>query len=544
MNITSLIFMFFLAAGLLVYYLIPDRFQWECLLGLSLIFLCAADWRNLLFLGYVTLVSWSFGLSVEKLLSEEGLSEDREIRKKQKAARAKKAKRRAVLAVILLILVLALAKYVPAALGLSVSKVNEALSSRWRFLKLITPFGLSYYLLMSVSYVLDVYWQRDRAEHSFFRLLLFLCWFPQLTQGPIGRYSRLREQFFGPSEAPAPASHIGETEDGGAEVSRRSTSDHGSAWDNLKAGVPLILWGFFKKMVIADRIAVFVGRASSGRQYGLNVLVCLVFYGIELYCDFSGGIDAVRGMSECFGIRLAENFRQPYFSRDLGEFWRRWHISLGAFMKDYVFFPLALWKPLKLFKRRLKKHMTGKMASKVIVAVNDLIVFLIVGIWHGAGSRYVGWGIYNGAILAFSAVMEDTYAAWKRKLGIEEKSKGWQIFRLVRTLIIVTAGWVFDCASTAPEAIRMFFRLFVMQKSRLTRIFNDPVETWFYLPVLAAACLILLWVDIRHEKGISIREKVGKKSFRMQTAVWTFLFQAILLFGRTIGAGGFMYANF
>jgi D-alanyl-lipoteichoic acid acyltransferase DltB (MBOAT superfamily) len=248
--------------------------------------------------------------------------------------------------------------------------------------------------------------------------------------------------------------------------------DHGEAWENIKAGLPLMLWGFFKKMVIADRTAVFVGRANSGTQYGLNVLICLVLYGIQLYCDFSGGIDVVRGVSECFGVRLDENFRQPYFSKDLGEFWRRWHISLGAFMKNYIFFPLAMWKPLKLLKKQLRKHMSMKMASKVIVAIGDLIVFLIVGIWHGAGSKYAGWGIYNGAILAFSAVMEDVYRSWKNDLHINEQSGRWQTFRLVRTLVIVTIGWVFDCADTAAGAVRMFFRMFLLNRTSLSRIFT------------------------------------------------------------------------
>lgn len=526
MNITTLIFILFLTAGLLVYYMIPGRFQWECLLALSFLFLWAADWRNIFFIFYVTLAAWTSGLYIEKQLSPEGLSGDKKVRGEQKAARGRKAKRAAIAAVFFLILVLAFSKYVPAVLHLDLNGINQALQNRWKFLKLIVPFGLSYYLLMAVSYVLDVYWQRDKAEKNFWHLCLFLCYFPQMTQGPIGRYSHLRDQFFESS------------------AKKNAAPLHGYAWDNLKRGVPLILWGFFKKMVIADRIAVFVNRAWSGKQYGLNVLVCLVFYGIDLYCDFSGGIDVVRGVSECFGITLAENFRQPYFSKDLGEFWRRWHISLGAFMKDYVFFPLALWKPLKLLKKQLKKHMSMKMASKWIVAIGDLIVFLIVGVWHGAGSKYAGWGIYNGAILAFSALMEDYYARGKERFHIDEKSEKWQIFRLVRTLVIVTIGWVFDCADTAAGAIAMFFRLFVMSKTNLSRIFNDPSETWFYLPILLTACLILLWVDIQHEKGICLRDEIGKQSYWKQIAVWTFLFQMILLVGRTIGAGGFMYANF
>lgn len=517
MNITTLIFMIFLMAGLLIYYLIPSRFQWQCLLGLSFVFLWAADWRNLLFVGYVAAICYGFAIYIERMLSEADLPEDRAERKIAKGARARKAKRAVLLAIFLLILILVLSKYVPAALHLNLTSVNETLQSRWRFLKLIVPFGLSYYLLMAISYLLDVYWQRGKADHSFFHLVLFICYFPQLTQGPIGTYGQMKGELF---------------------------KDHGEAWENIKVGLPLMLWGFFKKMVIADRTAVFVDRANSGSQYGLNVLICLVLYGIQLYCDFSGGIDVVRGVSECFGVRLGENFRQPYFSKDLGEFWRRWHISLGAFMKNYIFFPLAMWKPLKLLKKQLRKHMSMKMASKIIVAIGDLIVFLIVGIWHGAGSKYAGWGIYNGAILAFSAVMEDVYRSWKNALHINEQSGRWQTFRLVRTLVIVTIGWVFDCADTASGAVRMFFRMFVLNRTSLGRIFTTKVETLFYLPILFLACMLLLWVDIQHEKGISLRQSIAARPFWKQAAIWTALFQAILLVGRTVGAGGFMYANF
>lgn len=500
MNIASFIFMLFLMAGLLIYYMIPSHFQWECLLVLSMIFLWAADWRNLLSIFSVALISYAAGLYIEK-------------------SPEKKAKRAAVAAVILLILILAVSKYLPEAMGWSLSRMNKVLQARWRLLKLIQPFGLSYYLLMAISYVLDIYWKRDQADPNFFHLALFISYFPILTQGPISRYSQLRGEFF-------------------------KKEGHGDMWGNLKAGIPLILWGFFKKMVIADRIGVFTRRGCSGHQYGLAVVITLLFYGIDLYCDFSGGIDVVRGISECFGISLIRNFRQPYFSRDLGEFWRRWHISLGAFMKDYVFFPLALWKPFKKLKKLLKKRMSSRMAGKVVAALMNVIVFLIVGIWHGTGSQYAGWGLYNGIIIAFSVLMEESYKKWKTSLHIDDQSKGWQNFRLVRTFLIVTIGWVFDCKNSASEAIAMFFRMFLMHKTDLSVIFPELTEAAFYLPILLIACLILLYVDIQHERGISFRAQYEGKPYWTQVLIWTLLFQACLLFGRTVGAGGFMYANF
>lgn len=537
MDITTFIFAIFMMAGLLIYYRIPSRFQWTCLLGLSAVFLWAADWRNLLVAGAVAAIAYIAALYIDTQLhpaeaggaagktayagktdaAEKAIAAGKALAREEKARRGRLAKRAAIYAVTALVLILIFAKYVPAALHLNLAALNETLQKRWRFLKLILPFGLSYYLLMAISYVLDVYWQRERAEKNFLRLCLFISYFPLLTQGPISRYGQLKGEFF---------------------------KDHGKAFDNLKAGIPLILWGFFKKMVIADRIGVFVRRGCSGHQYGLNVVICLIFYGIDLYCDFSGGIDVVRGISECFGVGLTDNFRQPYFSRDLGEFWRRWHISLGTFMKDYVFFPLALWKPFKRLKKGLKKHMSTKAAGRVIAAIMDLIVFLIVGLWHGTGSQYAGWGIYNGAILAFSALMENQYEKARTALHVDEKTRWWQNFRLVRTLVIVTAGWVFDCKNSASEAIFMFFRMFDISRTNLSTIFPEAAEAAFYLPVLAIACLILLWVDIQHEKGVSLRAHYAAGGFWKMTAAYTFLFQAVLLFGRTVGAGGFMYANF
>ena len=194
-----------------------------------------------------------------------------------------------------------------------------------------------------------------------------------------------------------------------------------------------------------------------------------MFYGIQLYCDFSGGIDVIRGASECFGIGLKENFRQPYFSLSLGEFWRRWHISLGTWMKDYIFYPVSMAGWMGTLKKKLKKVASRKTATRVAMAIADLVVFALVGVWHGLGTNYLAWGLYNGIILAISAILVDEYAVWKNKLHIDSQAGYWKVLSLIRTLFIVTIGWIFDCTYTAGAAGELFVHLFA---SPLCRAFT------------------------------------------------------------------------
>ena len=265
-----------------------------------------------------------------------------------------------------------------------------------------------------------------------------------------------------------------------------------------------------------------------------------MFYGIQLYCDFSGGIDVIRGVSECFGIGMKDNFRQPYFSLSLGEFWRRWHISLGEWMKDYIFYPVSISKLMGNVKKYLKKITSRKAANRIGMAISDLIVFGLVGIWHGLGTNYLAWGLYNGIILAISAVIVDDYAKWKNKLKVDHNSRSWRTFCLIRTLLIVTVGWIFDCTYTAGAAGQLLIHLFEFGKTDFSIVSIYTTD----IIILVFGCMLLLVVDILHEKKISIRQLVGSKNYWIQVTVWTIMIQLIACFGRVASAGGFMYANF
>lgn len=507
MDITTLGFLLFIIVGLIFYYLLPQKLKWILLLVMSGIFYIYADYRNIFFILAFTCSSYFFGKAIEKKVTK--LSENTTIQTGGGITLGVSPKVLVTLSIILDILILFFIKYVPA-----IIPINFSIHPKSKFLKLFMPIGISYYTLMSISYVLDVYWEKTKAEHNFFKLMLFTGYFPLLIQGPISKWGHLSGEFF---------------------------KEHKFNFKNIKFGMQLMLWGFFKKLVVADRAAVYVNNVFGGNELpqGLNVLTGLILYGIQLYFDFSGGIDVIRGVSECFDVRLIENFKQPYFSNSLGEFWRRWHISLGDWMKDYIFYPFTMSKICRTMKKVLKKiHISNKLATQISFAIADLLVFFLVGVWHGMGSKYLAWGMYNGCILAFSVLATPLYNKLKYIFHINDKSRGWLYFCIFRTLVIVTIGWVFDCGDTAREGVLLFINLFKPTEANIVGLER------FSVAIILFGCVLQFIVSLFHENNVCIREKISSSHFIWQLIVWTALFQFILYFAATSRAGGFMYAQF
>ena len=498
MNIISLGFLCFCAVSLIVYYVLPERIRWTALLAASAVMVLCVSRFGFVFILLSAASLYAAGRAFERRDAE------------------KKSKRPVLLGAIGFNLgVLLLLKFIPEGLTIVDRAFGSSLSViRAPIHKYLLPIGLSYYTLQAISYLMDVYWGRIAPEKSFARLLLYLSYFPLLVQGPIHKYAKLSDGLFQPKRFSA---------------------------KNLQFGVQLMLWGYFKKLAIADNAAPYVSQIfyEGGEITGLPVFIGLAFYGIQLYCDFSGGIDIVRGLSQCFGVELSENFRQPFFSRSLAEFWRRWHISLGDFMKDYVFYPFSLSKSAAKIKKMLKGKVSRKTSGRILAAIGNLLVFTLVGVWHGTGSKYLGWGLYNGLILIFSSLMVDAYAAGLKACRIEKNSAAWQAFSLVRTFFIVTVGWVFDVADHAWGAILLFLKMFIPYSGTI-----DAVMPPFRSLAALGFCAILLAVGLIREKNISIREALCKKPLVIQIALWTALIQLTACFGRFVAQGGFMYANF
>ena len=418
--------------------------------------------------------------------------------------------------------VLAVCKYTNFMIGningiLAMTKATGRLS----VLKLTLPLGISFYTFQSVSYVVDVYRGKHEPQKNFFKYALFVSFFPQLLQGPIGRYERLGSQLY-----------------------------EGHSYDlrNIQFGVQRILWGMLKKMVLADRVNAAVTLIFNNYwNYGgwINVFG-VILYSIQLYADFSGGIDITIGVAQMFGITMDENFRQPYFSRSISEFWRRWHITLGTWMKDYIFYPFSLSKCMNKFGKWCKKTFGNNIGKLLPVSLANLLVFFIVGIWHGAAWKYIMYGMYNGVIIAASGMLAPVYAKIHTKLHINPKSWWYQGFCIIRTFILVNIGFYFDMAPDLYAANVMLAETFT--KAHLSQISMATVKAVGLsaqdLIIVGVGCLIIFIVSLLKEKGMNIREAIAQKNIVVRWVIYIAFIMFILIYGSTATTSDFIYANF
>ena len=508
----------FSAACAAAYYLCPLRFRWMLLLAVSYGYYAYCGMNALPFILLTTLSTWGGALAIGHIgerskaeLKARKAELDAAGKKALKAAAKKKQRRLFFLTLILNFGVLALLKYTSPVL---VAAGRPALN-------LVLPLGISFYTFQSMGYLIDVYNGKYAPETNPAKFALFVSFFPQLIQGPIARHDQLADQLLTP---------------------------HRFDWANIHRGALLMLWGFFKKKVIADRALPLVDAvfANQGEYGGAIIVIAVLFYSLQQYCDFSGGIDLVTGIAELFGIRLAPNFKRPYFSVSLGDFWRRWHISLGGWMRDYVFYPFALTRPVSKLSKAAKRTLGTDVSRALPAALGNILVFLLVGVWHGASMNYVLWGLYNGLILAMSALLEPVYKRTNERLGSFVQTRIFYVYRVLRTFVIVNIGWYFDRCLRAGDAFRMLYKTaFEPMAAQLT---DGTLLSLGLAPadftLLAVSTALLFAVSVLQERGVSIRSRVlSLPAVPRVLLLYAFMYFVLATFAGTTSAG-FMYAIF
>ena len=503
MSLTSNLFLLFVAAAVIVYYLMPAKARWLVLLVFSYLYYMAGGARFAGFLLYSTAVTFISGLMTGRALDQ----------KRKKAARTFM-----ILGIILNFGMLGAVKYT----NFIIENINTLFHGNFRSLNLLLPLGISFYTFQSSGYILDVYWERCKAEKNPVKYALFVSFFPQILQGPIGRYSRLASQLY----------------DG-----------HRFEGKNIARGIERILWGFFKKMILADWSAVFVDAIfDTPEKYPGLVLFGLLFYSIQLYADFSGGMDVVIGIGQLFGITMDENFRQPYFAVSITDFWHRWHITLGTWMKDYVFYPISLSRWMGRFGKWCRKKMGRVTGRAMPICIANILVFLIVGVWHGAAWKFIIYGLYNGLIIGISGLLAPNYRSWKKALHISGKETWYHVFTVIRTFVLVNFSWLFDRPNTLRETGILMKNLFTrFSPAELLTIGAGKEGTAFTpyaLLIIAVGCVILFVVSVLKEKGIAVREKIDALPYPAVVCIWFCLFLTIGFFGSTAAIRGFIYAQF
>ena len=391
------------------------------------------------------------------------------------------------------------------------------------FLNLVMPLGLSYFTFMNLGYILDVYWKKIPVEKEFTKFALFTMYFPHVVQGPISRYGQLAPQFL-----------------------ERKRFDY----DRLCSGLQLALWGYFKKMVIADRLNIFVSQIYDNPQsyHGVVFLVATIFYSIQIYADFSGCMDIVGGVSETFGITLEKNFDHPYFSRSIPEFWRRWHMTLGTWFKDYVFYPASRTRFCKDFNKWTRKRFGNSVSRTWSSVIPLLCVWLLTGLWHGAAWKYVAWGLFHGFLIIGGTVFAKQIQQLTSLLRIQTDRFSWHLFQVLRTFTLCCIGRVFFRANGFRAAMDIFVRTFSDFQPWI--LFDGSLYTYgLDRPnfLLALVCiLILFFVDLLQER-MALR-----KAFARQNLVfrWIILYAAIFsilifgIYGPGYDASQFIYNNF
>ena len=524
MSLFTLIAFAFLCAAL--YYICPLRLRWILLLLVSYGYYAYCGLSALPYILTTTLSTWAGALLIgrvgeqSKAYLREHKAELDAAQKKAHKANARSRQRALFFAVLLLNFgILAVLKYMSPLLSWGASLAGKTAPA----LNLLLPLGISFYTFQSMGYLIDVYNGKYAPEKNPARFALFVSFFPQLIQGPIARFDQLAHQLYEP---------------------------HRFDLGNIERGALLMLWGFFKKKVIADRALPLVEQVFGNQsQYGGAVIVVgVLFYSLQQYTDFSGGIDMVTGIAQLFGIELAPNFKRPYFSVSLGDFWRRWHISLGGWMRDYVFYPFALTKPMARMSKSLKKHIHPQVARALPAALGNVLVFLLVGIWHGAQMNYVLWGLYNGLILAFTSLVEPAYKKMNERLPRLTASKGFHVFRILRTFLVVNIGWYFDRCVRASDAFQMLHKTFFSFNS--WQLFDGTLDNLGLAAkdyrILLIATLILFAVSLLQERGVKIRDGLFSMPLALRWVIlYAFMFFVLATFGGSnVANAGLMYAVF
>ena len=538
MTYTSLNFLFFVLAVALVYFIFPwKKFRWTILLAASAIFYCLASYKYAAFILFTAISTLLFGIWIEKvnnngkaLLKERKGDWDREQKKAFK--NRLKVKKRWIMAFCLILNfgILAFLKYYNFFAG----SLNDILGSfgvnfSAPTLELFLPLGISFYTFQSMGYIVDVYREKVQAQRNPFKFLLFVSFFPQIIQGPISMYDQLAHQLYEP---------------------------HDFDFTRFKHGCQLILWGFFKKLVIADRAVIAINAvtetyAGYNKYSGTTLTFIVLLYAFQLYADFSGGIDISRGVAQILGIDMIDNFKRPYFSKSINEYWRRWHISLGAWMKNYIFNPLAISAPFLNASKKMRgtsfgKTKAGAHIAKVLpTAFASLIVFLVVGVWHGASYKYVAFGLWNGVIIMLSTLMQPLFDGVVDKLHINRKNWLFCFFQMFRTFLVVLVGYVFDVAPSFKQGIMTITRFFTDQSfSRgLAEILKLGL-TWKDYILLALCVVIVLIISIIQERhsDTTMRALLDKKPFILRFFLYFFLVMAVIIFG--IYGSGYAAADF
>ena len=471
-------FAIFVPVVFALYWSLPQRFRWLIILVASYWFYMSWNVKYVVLILFTTAVSYAAALLIERYPS--------------------RRTRKLILTgtLIACLGVLFVFKYFNFFAGAAVDFLNMfALNLHPMTLKLLLPVGISFYTFQTLGYVIDVYRGTTKAERNFWVYATFISYFTQLVAGPIERTNNLLPQI---------------------------KALHEFRYEQAAYGIKLMTWGFFKKLCVADVLAVYADKvfADMYSYKGFALVLAVGFFTVQIYCDFSGYSDIARGCSKMLGIDLMENFKSPYFSASVREFWSRWHISLSTWFRDYVYIPMG-----------------GNRVSKWRHNVNLMVTFLVSGLWHGADWTFVVWGAVHG----LAQIVENA-------LGVRREARGlMRWLRVMGTFVFVMAAWVFFRAQSISDAMYVLRNLFTGITDIRMYLIYDGYERLMLsnidkLYAMLGVLILALWDCISLKNDLIARITFTKSSV-LRYAFYFGLLTALLCM-RAIGITDFVYFQF
>lgn len=534
MALNSLTFLAFLAIVVLVYYIVPKKIQWVVLLVASYGFYLSSGIDHVIFIISTTLFTYGAGRLMQSFRDKQKkeIAAMGDISKEQKRELkkvvAKKVRVVQVITVLVNLGVLAYVKY----LNFFIDGLNDLFSlfawdASMPMINVIVPLGLSYYTFNTIGYIVDVGRGKHPAEKHIGKYALFVSFFPSIVQGPLFRFG---------------------------DVGMQLQQTHKFDYNNVKYGAQLIMWGFFKKLVIADRLAPITQTvfAPGFTDYnGSQIFFGVLAYSFQIYGDFSGGTDITRGAAQMMGIELPVNFERPFFATSMADFWHRWHASLGAWMREFVFFPVMLCKPVTALSKKFRKSF-GPHAGKIVPSVAaPFVVFFLIGIWHGLSWQYITNGLYNAILISSSVALAPVYDKLGKLLRINTEAATWKLFQMLRTFALLCVSRVIVKAPSIGDAFKMIKAMFTSFDPDFLLGFDGEIYTYGAdeksLWVVFFAIMILLVIGILQERGMKIRETISQQNLVFRWAVFLGLLAIILVFGAygpAYDASAFIYGRF
>ncbi len=502
MSITSFSYLGFVAAALIVYYAIKPKWQSRYLLLISLVFyFLAGQGYTIAYLVISTVSSYYAALAIHCAKEE------------------KKAKRILVVTLLLNFGLLALLKYY----GFILWNVNAV---RTLFggdlvgttVHIVASLGVSYYTLQLTGYLLDCYWKVGLVQTNFFDFALFACYFPQMTSGPISRYKQIQGDLY---------------------------TEHNFDYTQVTHGLKRMAWGLFKKMVIADRLGLIVNSVYGNYEsYHLTIIWAGIFcFAIQLYTDFSGCMDIILGTSECFGITLPENFRNPFFSVTIQEFWQRWHITLGTWLKDYIMDPVLKSNTWIKLGERSRRKLGKKWGKRVPTYLGMLILWLAMGLWHGSGWKFIiGEGLWFWIVIITGNMCGKSLQKLNQKLHIDSQNILWITFQRLRTFFIFSIGLIFFRAADMGEVSAVLKAGVTHFDQRgFSQVKGDLGVV--NLIMLCLSFVILVIIEIMQNRQIDVFARIVQQPVIVRWCIYMIICGMILL-SLSISGQSFIYAGF